>query len=151
MTSRRGFTVIELVIVIFVGAVLTGIVSLSLAGVLQRTSLDQSSRMLETMLSRARAQAIQEGAVIELVIDSPGNIVSVVRASDDAVLQTYNFERELDVNVDIGGGTQILCMGPNGVAVIGCGTGPISGSLYTYSTPDDTWEFTITAGGTIIS
>ncbi|HKK92787.1 MAG TPA: prepilin-type N-terminal cleavage/methylation domain-containing protein [Longimicrobiales bacterium] len=150
MASRRGFTVIELVIVILIGSILAGIVSLALAGTLQRTSLDQSRRMLETMVSRTRAQAIQEGERIELQLNSGANTVSVVRTSDGAVLETYDFREELDINLDVGGGNEVLCMGPNGVADFGCGTVPITGSLYPYSTPDETYAFTITAGGTII-
>lgn len=150
MSKKRGFTLIELIIVILIGSVLAGIVSLSLAGVFQRTALDQSRRMLETMVSRTRAQAIQEGERIELRLDSTGNKASLIRTSDGSVLETYDFEDGLDINLDVGGGNEVLCMGPNGVADLGCGTVPISGSLYPYSTPDNTYAFTITAGGTII-
>jgi type II secretion system protein H len=152
MQSRRGFTLIEIIVVIIVGTALTGIVSLSLSNVQQATALDQSHRMLSSMLQRARTQAIQEGRSIELRLDGPNDYAAVVRNDGGTVstLAEFSFEAELGIDLSLASGTTAtICFGPNGVANTRCG-GATSVTGDFESNTGGIYKFLITAGGTIV-
>jgi prepilin-type N-terminal cleavage/methylation domain-containing protein len=152
MQNRRGFTLIEIIVVIVIGGVLTGIVSLGLAGVQQATALDQSHRMLSSMIQRARTQAIQEGRSIELRLDGPNDYAAVVR-NDGGTLSTladFSFEAELGIDLSLdSGNTATICFGANGVANTRCGgVASVTGDFESNS--GGIYKFLITAGGTMV-
>lgn len=152
MYPRHGFTIIEMLVVIVIGTILTGIVSLGLAGVQQSTALDQSHRMLAALTNRARAQAIQEGRTIELRIHDGNSYAAVVRNDGGTLttLEEFDFDDELNINLDLdGGGAVKMCFGANGVANTRCGgVASVSGGFQ--SNTGDIYRFLITAGGTMV-
>lgn len=152
MNTRRGFTIIEVIVVLIIGTILAGIVSLGLAGVQQATALDQSHRMMSTLVMRAKAQAIQEGRTIELRIDGPGDYAAVVRNDGGTLttLEEYYFERDLGIDLSITASSPAtMCFGPNGVANTRCGgVASITGDFE--SNTGDVYKFLITAGGSMV-
>lgn len=152
MQTRRGFTIIEVIVVIVIGAILTGIVSLGIAGVQQATALDQSHRMLSSMIMRAKAQAIQEGRSIELRLNGPADYAAVVRNDGGTIttLEEMYFENELGIDLSLNSGnTATMCFGPNGVANTRCGgVASVSGDFE--SNAGDIYKFLITAGGIMV-
>ncbi|MDT8367891.1 MAG: type II secretion system protein [Longimicrobiales bacterium] len=148
MNDRRGFTLIEMIIVIALGAILTSIAIASFSNVQQGAAMDQSRRVLWSMHARARAQAIENGQNVELRISGPGDSVAVVR--NDTILESLHVEEEFGIDLAITGDEVRLCFGPNGIADLGCNsfTSLISGSLR--STAGDTFFFFLFPAGGII-
>lgn len=148
MNGRRGFTLIEMMIVIALGTILTSIAIASFANVQQGASMSQSKQILWAMHARARAQAIEAGQVVELRISGPGDSVAVAR--NDTILESYHFEDELGIDISISGNSVTLCMGPNGVADLSCNSfsSLISGQFT--STAGDSFYFYLFPGGGLI-
>ena len=73
MRDRRGFTVVELIIVIIVGVILAGVAIRSLSEMQTRMSVKQARQVFVSMHARARAQAIEFGQRTRLRIDTSGD------------------------------------------------------------------------------
>ncbi len=69
----RGFTLIELVLVMLIVALLLAVVAPSLGGLLRSQRLDQSARTVAAMLREARTHAAAEARPVRVVIDTEDN------------------------------------------------------------------------------
>lgn len=107
---------IEMVVVVVVGAILLGIAMVSFGGISERLAAGQAVRVFQSMHARTRAQAIEAGTLARLVVDVAGDSVTVRRGGD--VLETVRFRQEL--GVDLRGTSFTLCMGPRGFAEPDC-------------------------------
>jgi prepilin-type N-terminal cleavage/methylation domain-containing protein len=114
---RSGFTILELVIVIMVGALLTGIAFRGFSGVQGRMAARQARQSLASLHARTRANAIEMGTTVQLNIDRGGDSAWVQRGSTR--VETIHFRGELDVDIQ-GSGTVRLCMNPRGFAETAC-------------------------------
>jgi len=92
-TGRRGFTLLELIVVMLVLSVLFAMVAPSLSGFGAGRAAEQTASQIVTLSRWARAQAITEGRAYRLDFD-PANRVYFVTAATGA-----GFER---VGVDFG-------------------------------------------------
>jgi prepilin-type N-terminal cleavage/methylation domain-containing protein len=114
---RRGFTVIELVIVLMVGALLTGIAFRSLNGVQGKMAARQARLTFASMHARTRAQAIEMAATTQLNVDMDKDSVWVQRGTTR--VETIRFRESLGVDI-LGSGAIRLCMNPRGFAETAC-------------------------------
>ena len=113
----RGFTLIEVVIVVMVGIVLTGIALTALQGVQGRAAARQARQVFASLHARSRANAIEMGQLVRLNVDRDYDSVWVDRGTTR--VETMRFDDELGVDIQ-GTGTLRLCMNPRGFAETAC-------------------------------
>ena len=115
--GRAGFTLIELVIVLMVGALLTGIAFRSFSGVMGKMAARQARQSFASLHARTRANAIEMGENVSLNVDMDRDSVWVQRGATR--VETIRFR--IDLGVDIQGtGSLRLCMNPRGFADTSC-------------------------------
>ena len=117
MTKKSGFTVVELVVVILVGMVLTGIASSAVSAAKGRMAAGQALTTFTSLHARNRASAIQFGQTSSLWIDFGGDSVWIQRGS--TVVEKVHFADDMGVDIQ-GTGTLRLCMNPRGFADLAC-------------------------------
>lgn len=115
-TLQRGFTMIELMIIIVFVGLLAAIAVRPFGAVRDRFGADQGRLVFESLHARARAQAIESGTTVRLFVDTAADTVSISRGS--TVLETVHFDDELAT--DIVGSSITVCLGPRGYAVESC-------------------------------
>ena len=116
---RSGFSIIELVVVLMVGSVLTSIAITSFNGVSGRFATKGARQTFMAMNARARAQAVEYGSIVRLNLDPDDDSVWLSRAGE--VLERVDFRDEF--NVDIRTSTNAVlsvCMNARGFADVGC-------------------------------
>jgi prepilin-type N-terminal cleavage/methylation domain-containing protein len=118
MKSRRaGFTIIELMIAIMVGLVLTSIAYRGFSGYMGRTAARSARNTFASLHARTRANAIEMGTTVQLNINRDADSVWVQRGATR--VETIRFGGELGVDIQ-GSGTVRLCMNPRGFAETSC-------------------------------
>lgn len=120
MNRNSGFTLLELVIVLAVGALLLGFSVRSFSNTQSRLAADQAARSFEAMVARARAQAIEGGVRTRVVVSSAGDSLTIRRNGE--ILETLRFQDELGVDLTSNPTAFVLCMGPRGFADLDCNT-----------------------------
>jgi prepilin-type N-terminal cleavage/methylation domain-containing protein len=136
-SSSRGFTMIELVIVILIGSILTAIALSSFQNAQSRFAVVGAKQVYMTWHQRARSRAIETGETV---------VMQVVPARDSTILLTrvngtYEwtdvqlFDEELNVDMRTSTNAQFqLCMTPRGYADHNCGLlGGVLGIQQTYT------------------
>jgi prepilin-type N-terminal cleavage/methylation domain-containing protein len=120
MDNRRsGFSIIELVVVLMVGSVLTSIAITEFNGVSGRFAVKGARQTLMSMHARARMQAVELGQTVKLNIDPVGDSFWLSRGA--VVLDVVDFGREFNVDVQTSSDAEIqVCMNPRGFADTGC-------------------------------
>ena len=117
MIKRRGFTIVELVIVILVGIVLTSIASNALSSAKGRMAAREARNTFASLHARNRASAIEFGQTSRLWVDFDGDSIWVQRGS--TLVEKVYFDGDLGVDIR-GTGTLRLCMNPRGFADLAC-------------------------------
>lgn len=113
-----GFTMIEMVFVLLIGAILTSIALGSFQNVQSRFAARSAKQMYATLHQRARAIAIEKGEIIVIAVDLAGDSAWIRRGPVRS--DVTHFRSEL--NVDLRGTTSyIMCMTPRGYADLKCG------------------------------
>ncbi|MCH7890028.1 MAG: type II secretion system protein [Gemmatimonadetes bacterium] len=120
MKNRRsGFSIIELVVVLMVGSVLTSIAMTSFNGISGRFATKGARQTFMTMNARARAQAVEYGQTVQLNVDPVGDSVWLSRGDD--ILEVLNFGKEFDVDIHTSTGSELwVCMNARGFADSRC-------------------------------
>ncbi len=117
--QRSGFSVIELVVVLMIGSVLTSIVITSFNGISGRFAVKGARQTLMSMHARARAQAVEYGRTVRLNVDPGGDSAWLSR--DSEILETVDFGEEFNVDIRTSTDSNLqVCMNPRGVADTGC-------------------------------
>lgn len=117
--SKSGFSLIELIVVILMGSVLTSIAVSSFSGIQGRLAATGARNVFQSMVARARAQAIEYGTFVSLRADAGGDSVWIVVG--DSVLEKVYFGGEQNVDVRLSSGTSLtICMSPRGWADTSC-------------------------------
>jgi prepilin-type N-terminal cleavage/methylation domain-containing protein len=128
MDNRRsGFSLIELVVVLMVGSVLTSIAIQSFNGVSGRFATRGARQTFMAMNARARAQAVEYGRTVRLNLDHSGDSVWLSRGNE--VLEVLDFGEEFDVDIRTSTDSDLrVCMNPRGFADTRCNnfTSPVT-------------------------
>ncbi len=124
---RHGFSVVEIVIAIMVGAVLTTMFVRSFNTSSWGISVRQAQQAFASMHAKARAHAIERGETVYLHLDADGDSVWIVGSSDQ--IDAYRFRESLNVGLGHSEGTTAhVCFTPRGIADPRC-AGASSGTL----------------------
>jgi len=115
---RRGFTLIELIIVVLIGSILTGIALSGYGKAQGRVAVRGARNTLASMHARTRAMAIERGSNVQLDIDVAGD--SIMVTSGATTLEKIRFGDELHVDIQSASGNLQLCMSPRGYADTAC-------------------------------
>ncbi|MFH1765751.1 MAG: type II secretion system protein [Gemmatimonadota bacterium] len=115
---HRGFTLIEMIIVIVLGTILTSFVVKSFGVTASQTSARQARNVFNGMAARARAQAIESGRTTVLVADAQGD--SVLILANGQVVENVRFGEEMNVDIQTTQDVTRLCMNPRGYADQAC-------------------------------
>lgn len=114
----RGFTLIEVLIVIVVGGILTAIAIKELGPASSRTSAQQARNVFGGIAARARAHAIERGQMTILVVDAQADSVSIVAGGN--VLETVHFRAAMGIDIQAPTAETRICMSPRGFADTSC-------------------------------
>ena len=109
-----GFTIIELVIAMLIGSILTSIALHSIGNSTARFSTRGARNGFIALHARARASAIERGTTTTLLIDLAGDSAAIIRG--DTVVDRVHFDREFDVDLQGSSIPLELCMSPRGYA-----------------------------------
>ena len=120
MNDRRsGFSIIELVVVLMVGSVLTSIAITEFNGVSGRFAVKGARQTLMSMHARARVQAVEFGQTVKLHVDPGGDSIWLSR--DGEVLDVLDFGKEFNVDIQTSTDSEVrVCMNARGFADTGC-------------------------------
>ena len=113
---RLGFTLIEIVIALLIGSILTSIAMTSFGNARGSFAVRGAKNTFVSMVARARAQAIEQGESVWLIMDTAGDSAFVWYDSRNQ--ETIRFGGEL--NVDVRGSSFRLCMNTRGYADPDC-------------------------------
>lgn len=118
MKTKRGFTLIEVVVVLTVGAILLGISVVAFGQVRSGMAVREGTRIFASFHARARAQAVEFGQTVEFHVDVDGDSIWVER--NDTVLERANLMTELGVDMRSSSSTYRLCMNSRGYGQTSC-------------------------------
>ena len=124
---RSGFSIIELVVVLMVGSLLTSIAVSSFYGVTGRYATKGARQAFMGMSARARAQAVEYGGTVRLNLDPGGDSVWLSRGSE--VIEVLDFGEEFEVDIRTSTASDLrVCMNARGFADTGCNnfTSPVT-------------------------
>jgi Tfp pilus assembly protein FimT len=115
--NTAGFTLFELVVVLVLGMVLTGIAFQGFSGTRARLSVRQARDVYAALAARTRAHAIEQGAVTLLITDARGDSVMIFK--DGEIVENVRFA---EMNIDIRSENPVttVCMNPRGFANSWC-------------------------------
>lgn len=118
---RKGFTMVELVIAILIGSILTSIALSSFNNAQGRFAVRGARSAFVSLHARARAQAIELGQNVILSVDFTGDSITL-RTQDGATLDKLKYQNEFKVDLKSTSSSFRLCMNPRGFADEGCNT-----------------------------
>jgi len=144
-TSRAGFSLIELISVLVLLGIMTGIAATGYTRYLERSVPDRASRVVGSYVSLARSYAIQRRSEVTLVV-LPEHLRLEIRSSEEGLIRTLSFDEDsdlplgtLDTNID----GDRLTFNARGVCSV-CG---ISGNGITVTAGSTTYLITFNALG----
>lgn len=134
--NRRGFTLIEMVFVILIGSILTGIALSSFQNVQARMAVRGAKQVYMTWHQRARSRAIETGETVVMIVYPQGDSARLLTRIDGTFEWTdvQRFDEELGVDLRArSNATFQLCMTPRGFADRNCGSLQTMGLQQTYT------------------
>ena len=117
-STRRGFSLIETVIVTLTGTILVSIASPSVSSARDHLTVTGARTSFPSLHARARAQAVERGTTVIMEVYAVGD--SVVIRSGAEVLETVRFGDEMHVDILTSRAVLRQCMTPRGFADIDC-------------------------------
>jgi len=124
LRHRRGFTLLELLIVLVVGGVLSMVTIQSFSQVHGSLAARTAQSTFMTLHAQARASAVERGHNVILRVTPGSNLVEVEAqpsGGPSVVIRSRNFAADYDVSLETDGGVVELCMTPRGFASTSCG------------------------------
>ena len=122
--SHSGFTIIELIVVIAVGSILTSIALTQISGAQGRIAVKGARTTYAAVHARARAHGIEMGQSVMLHVESAGDSIWIEHDGD--VLEKVRFagEHRVDLRITPTGAptTFTLCFSPRGYTDPNCNT-----------------------------
>jgi len=115
-----GFTLIELVIALLIGTILTSIALSTFNTARGRLSVRSAKATYASLQARGRAIGIERGTAISFWVDSSGDSAYIETAA--GVQEVIRFGQEMNIDLRSVPATFELCMTPRGYADPDCGT-----------------------------
>lgn len=112
MQKRRGFTIIEMITVILVGAILVTIAFSAFGTVSRRYSAREARNSFEALHARSRAQAIEYGQTIEFRAEADGDSIWIER--NDSTLEKIRLMNQFGVDLMSNPASVTLCLNSRG-------------------------------------
>lgn len=143
-TPRAGFTLVELLIVMTIGAALMSIAIPSFTRLTTARGAQNARDAVVWMGSRARSRAIERGQAQLLEIDPATDRVWIVRRNTGAALasdtlETVNFPGVHNATISTAANTRItVCYSPRGYAFSCSANSPAANVDVTFTTADKT-------------
>ena len=117
-TRTAGFTLLEVLVALMIGAVLTSIAVKAMGPASQGMAVQQARNVFAGMAARTRAQAIESGATTVLLANTVGDSVMILAGG--RIVETVRFGSEMNVDLQSSSGIVRLCMNPRGYAKLEC-------------------------------
>jgi prepilin-type N-terminal cleavage/methylation domain-containing protein len=114
----RGFTLIEVVITVLVGVILTSIAIKGFGDIGNQTAARGARQTFAALHARARAHAVERGRIVRLQVDATGDSVWITRGAE--VLESIRFADEYAVDITATQDPFTLCMNSRGFADTDC-------------------------------
>jgi prepilin-type N-terminal cleavage/methylation domain-containing protein len=131
--KTAGFTMIELVIVIMIGSILTGMALSSFQTAQTRFAVRGAKQMYMTLHQRARSKAVEYGETVLFVVNTQGDSVFIFSPSQ-GISDVTHFDRELNVDLRTqSNASYMMCMTPRGYSDYNCGGYSAFGFTQTFS------------------
>jgi len=124
LRKRAGFTLPEMAIALLIGLVLLGISFRAAQPAIQATSVRSAEQVFRAMHARARAVAIERGAMTRFNVDPDGDSVWIQLGNTQ--IESFDFHEEfgIDLRTNVGVGASV-CMTPRGIADPNCSSQPV--------------------------
>lgn len=124
MRKARGFTLLELVVVLAVGGILAAVVIVSFGGVQGRLGVRGAQNAILGMHAQTRALAVERGGRARLIVDVAEGVVAIDLQLDPGgtpeVVERRNFRDAYRVSLQSEPAEIVVCMTPRGYADPGC-------------------------------
>jgi prepilin-type N-terminal cleavage/methylation domain-containing protein len=117
MSRRRGFTLIEVVIALLIGSILTSIALSSFGNARGGYAVRGARTTFASLHARTRAQAIEAGNRVLLFVDVAGDSAFIWNGRN---IETIRFDEELKVDLRADDGNFRICMNARGFADCDC-------------------------------
>lgn len=118
MNRRLGFTLIEIITALIIGAVLLGIAVASWQGASSRFAVRGARNSFVTLVARTRAQAIENGSMVALGASMSGDSVWITNGT--TTYEVVHFMDDSHVDLRSSTGDFRLCMNSRGYGDTNC-------------------------------
>lgn len=118
VSGKRGFTIIEMLIVIALGVILTQMAVKGFGTVSDQMSAREARNVFQGMLARTRAQAIESGMQTMFLVDTKGD--SLMIFANGEIAETVRLSHQMGVDLQPEMGLTRICMTPRGFANPDC-------------------------------
>lgn len=118
--KTSGFTIVEIVFVLMVTGILTGMAFSTFSGLQTRFAVRGAKVMYATLHQRARSRAVELGETVIFFVDTVGDSAYIV--SNGVTTDVTRFAEQMDVDLRASQSTYFLCMTPRGYADYECGS-----------------------------
>ena len=128
---RPGFTLIEVLIVLVIGAIVAGYAAPRVSQAFATRAVVDGRDAIIWFSARARATALQTGTVTSLEIDPALDYILIrLQDADSTLVDSRDLAEENKVDISTGSGTTIVvCYSPRGWAVTGGCTSGVPGTV----------------------